>query len=180
MPRYLQKEPRSNFFLYFLIKKLGNPFTWERKRWLGYRASKIRLARSFWFGQTSQRFYHIKAGLSWLGWEGDPLSPADFSPLLSRNIKAHDIRYQNENGKWKNNNHGYAHTCSLGSGYRSYTECSSYPQGLNLDLIKFGLAVLRLLAPKFLRNTYNERREWWERKSLSHSLSSCPPDPANP
>ena len=70
---------RSNFFLHFWLEKLGEPFTWERKRWLSYRASKIRLARSSWLGQRSQRFYHINAGLTWPGWEGDPLSPANFS-----------------------------------------------------------------------------------------------------
>ena len=32
------------FFLHFPITKLCEPFTWERKRWLGYRASEIRLA----------------------------------------------------------------------------------------------------------------------------------------
>lgn len=66
-------------FSTFLITKLGEPFTWQRKRWLSYRASKIRLARSSWLGQRSQRFYHINAGLTWPGWEGDPLSPANFS-----------------------------------------------------------------------------------------------------
>ena len=65
-------------FSTFLITKLGEPFTWERKRWLSYRASKIRLARSSWLGQRSQRFYRINAGLTWPGWEGDPLSPANF------------------------------------------------------------------------------------------------------